>query len=127
MISDYDIRTQLSNFQNHAPQSFFMSPKLECFIRRFRITEIFQSEKVRLRSLDLRRGHCFARANRAQFFVEFRPDRILSSFTEGREQTDSMSAELASHYDQRSAILVVRVRRNAHDRPGILEIEQRLI
>jgi hypothetical protein len=36
-------------------------------------------------------------------------------------------AVLVPHYDQRRAVLVVRMRRNAHNPSRVLEIEQRLV
>ena len=127
MVRDDHIRAKFAYFQNHSPQTFFMSPKPECFIRSLRITEILQAEKVRLGALNLGRRHCLARANRSQFFVKLRPNCVLSAFTKGREQTDSVRAVLAAHDDQRRAVLVIRMRGDAHHRPWISQIEQRLI
>src|SRR5260370_39841344 len=82
---------------------------------------------MRFGSLDLGGGHCFARANGAQFLVKLRPDGVLSAFAESREQTDRVRAVLAPHDDQRRAIFIVWVRGDAHHRPRIRQIEQRLI
>ena len=44
-IDDY-VGTKLSDLQDHAAQGFFMPPEFECLVSGFRITEIFQAEKI---------------------------------------------------------------------------------
>ena len=48
MIGNDHVRTQFANLQNHPSQTFFVSPKLECFVACFRIPKILQAKKVRL-------------------------------------------------------------------------------
>ena len=46
VVSDDYIGTKFSDLQNHATQTFFVSPELKRFVARFRITKILQTEKV---------------------------------------------------------------------------------
>src|SRR5204863_9741003 len=92
-----------------------------------RKTESLQSQRVRLRALNLSRSHCLARANRSHLFIQLGPDRILAAFAKRREQTDRMRSIFVPHHDERRAVFIVRMGRDAHHRPRILKVEQRLI
>ena len=82
VIGDDDIRAELANLENHPAQRFITSPDAKRFVGGLRETEIAQAQKVRFGALNLRGLFSLARANRAQLFVEFRPDVVLPTFTE---------------------------------------------
>src|SRR5581483_6455686 len=105
----------------------FVSPKLERFVARLRKTKIFQPEKVRLRSLNLSRSHCLARANGTEFFIQLRADRVLSAFTKRRKQAYRVRAVFVPHHCERCPIFIVRVRSDAHHRPRISQVKERLV
>src|SRR5690349_22036293 len=47
MIGNDDVRPKFANLEDHAAQSFFVTPEPESLITRFRESEIFQPKKVR--------------------------------------------------------------------------------
>ncbi len=127
VVGDDHIGPKLSDLQDHSPQSFFVAPEAKRFVGGFRIAKILEAEEVWLRALDLSGGSCLARANRPQFFVKLRPDCVLTPFAKGREHADRMCAVFSPHNDQRGSILVIRMRGDAHHRPWVCEVEQRLV
>ena len=63
----------------------------------------------------------------AELFVEFGADRVLSTFAGSRRERDGVHSVFAAENGQAAAILVVRMSGNAHHRPWICEVEQRLM
>src|SRR5436190_24368643 len=88
VICDDYIGAEFANLQDHTAQSFFVSPEPEGFFARLRETKIFQSEKVRVRSLNLSRRHRLVRANRAHLLIQLRTNCVLPTFTISGKQTD---------------------------------------
>src|ERR687889_763867 len=91
VISDDEVGTQQADLQHHASQHFFFTtPDRVRLFSRLRKTEILEAEKVGFRALHFGGGHRLASANDAELFVEFRTDRVLPAFTEGREKRDGV-------------------------------------
>src|SRR4029077_18074855 len=93
MVRDDYVRAKFANLQDHPAQGFFMSPEAERFVAGFGKAEIFQTQKVWFRTLNLSCRGGLARANRAEVFVELWSDRVLSAFAKGREQADRVGAK----------------------------------
>src|SRR5262249_7784349 len=122
VIRDDDVRTQQANLQHHASQDFFFTaPDRVRLFRGLRKTKIAEAEEVWFRALHFSGGHRLARADHTELFVELRTDRVLSAFAEGREKRDGVHAVLAAQDRERAAVLVVRMRRDTHHRPGARE------
>src|SRR6185369_2668568 len=127
VICDDHVRAQQANLKHHASQKFFLTPGTKRLFGRLGKTKITEAEKVWFRALDFSRGHRFARANHAEFFVELGTDRVLTAFTKSREERDGVNSVFATQNGERAAIFVVRVCGDTHDCPRVREIEQRLM
>src|ERR1044072_7919339 len=109
VIGDDHVRAQHANLKHHASQEFFLTPGTKRFFGGLRKPKIAEAEEVWLGALHFGGGHCFPRANHAEFFRERGTDGVLSAFTKSREERDCVNSVLATENRERAAVFIVRV------------------
>lgn len=119
---DDHIGLKASNHPDHIPESFFLPPKIKCFLRGLRIAEVDGSREKLFGSVDPAGRHELLGSKNAEFSSLFRADQILAALAAGERKAARSILTTLREIGQDGGVLVVRMSGHIEDAPEDIQL-----